>query len=57
MALGKNITWKKGKQHHLPYDIKAVGKNIKCGRGEESVNFGEENKDFKNMGVRKNIML
>ena len=35
MAVGKNIAWKmgKGKQYHLPYDIKAVRK--KNGDGEE----------------------
>ena len=29
MAVGKNITWKKGKQNHFPDIIKAAGKNIK----------------------------
>ena len=31
MAVGKNITWKKGKgmQYHLPFNIEAVWKNIK----------------------------
>ena len=31
MAVGKNITWKKGKENqcHLPFNIEAVGKNIK----------------------------
>ena len=28
MAVGKNLTWKKGKQYHPPYNIKAVGRNI-----------------------------
>ena len=30
--------------------IKAVGKNIKCGRGEGDRNFAEENQDLKKMG-------
>ena len=36
MAVGKNIMWKegKGKQYHIPYNVKAVGKNIKLGREE-----------------------
>ena len=31
MAVGINITWKKGKgkQYHIIYDIEAVGKNIR----------------------------
>ena len=37
---------RKGKQYHLPYTIKAVGKIIKLGRGEgRDGNFGEENQD------------
>ena len=40
---------KKGirKQYHLPYNINAVGKNIKWGRGEGVGNYGEENQKFK----------
>ena len=50
--MGKKITWKKlkseqGKQQHLPYNIEAVGKHIKWGKGEMDGHFGEENKDFK----------
>ena len=41
MILGKNIRVK-GKQYHLPYNIKAVGKNIKSRE-----DFGEENQDLK----------
>ena len=33
----------KGKQCHLPYNIKAVGKNIKWVKGEGDQNFGGEN--------------
>ena len=33
----------KGKQDHLPYDIKAFGKNIKWGRGRS---FWEEIQDM-----------
>ena len=50
MGVGKNITWKKGKgkQCHFPYNIMAVGKNI---RGEEeNGDFGEENQDLKRWG-------
>ena len=44
---------KKGKAdliYHLVYNIKAVGKNIKRGRGEGEGNFGEENQDLENGG-------
>ena len=39
MAVGKNLTWKKGngKQYHLPYDIKAVGK-----KGKMDLNLGRK---------------
>ena len=57
MAVGKNITLKNGKQCHLPFNIEAVGKNIKWGRGKEDGNFGEENQDKKNIGMGKNIKL
>ena len=43
MAMGKKITWKKGKQYYLPYNIEAVGKNIKWGR-EGDGKFEEEYK-------------
>ena len=38
MAVGKNITWKKGKgkQNHFPCNIEAIEKNIKLGKGEIS---------------------
>ena len=39
--MGKMVKGKK--QYHLPYDIKAAGKNIKRGKGDRS--FGEENQD------------
>ena len=54
--MGKNITEKKGKgkQLHLPYDIKAVGKNIMRGRGTE--NLGKKFK-IKNVGGGNNIKL
>ena len=49
MAVEKNITWHgkkvEGEQIHLPYNIKAVGKNIKRGTVEGNGNFGEENQD------------
>ena len=41
---GEEYNVKKGKQYHLPYNIQAVGKNIKWGRGRE---FWEEYKDFR----------
>ena len=52
MAVGKNIIGKKGegKLYHLTYNIEAVRKNIKWGRGE-----GNENQDFINIGMGKNI--
>ena len=40
----------KGKQYHLPYNIKAVGLNIKWGKGGWGGNFGEENQDLKERG-------
>ena len=51
MAVWKNIK-EKGKQYHLPCNIKAFGKNINCGKGE-----GDGNQDFKKIGVGKNIKL
>ena len=48
-SFGKNITRKKGKQFNLPFNIEAVGKNIKWERREGDEHFGEEN-DFKKWG-------
>ena len=31
-----------GKQYHLPFNIKGVGKNIKWGKGEGDGNFGKK---------------
>ena len=42
MAVGKKITWGKGKQYHLPCNIEAVGKNIKQEKGEWDGHFGKE---------------
>ena len=55
-AVGKNITLEKGKgkQYHLFYDIKTVGKNINWGREEGDGNFEEENQNLKK---GKNIKL
>ena len=55
MAVGKNITWKrgKGKHYHLPYNIEAVGKNIKCRRREGDGIVGKRIKI--SMSVGKNI--
>ena len=39
-----------GMQYHLSYNIEAVGKNIKYGRGERNGNFGEENQALKRRG-------
>ena len=49
MGMVKSIAWKKGKgeEYNIPHDIQAVGKNIKCGRGEGDGNFWGENKDLK----------
>ena len=51
MTEGKKITWKKGKQYNLPYNIKAAGKNIKCmgksGRGRQ---FWGRKSRFKTIG-------
>ena len=50
--MGKNITRRKikAKQHHLPFNVEAVWKNIKWGRKEGEANFGEENQDLINEG-------
>ena len=52
MAVGKNITWKKGKwegkQDHLPCNIIALG-IISSGEGDEY--FGKKNQDLKNNRV------
>ena len=58
MAVGKNIKRKrgKGKQYHLPYNIKSVGKNIKLERGDLEEILGKKIK-IKKMGVGKNIKL
>ena len=37
----------RGSNIYLPYNIEAVGENIKWGRGDEDGNFGEENQDLK----------
>ena len=47
-AVGKNVTWKRGQQYQIPYDIEVVGKNIKWGRGE-----GGLFKDLKKIGLGK----
>ena len=39
----------KEKQYHLPYNIEAVGKNIKWVEGEG--NFGGRNQDLKNIYI------
>ena len=44
-AMRKNKTYERGKQYNLLYNIDAIGKNIKWGKGEGDGNFGEENKD------------
>ena len=45
MAVGKDLRVKKkgrGKQYQLPYNIEAVGKNIKRGIEEGDGNFGRK---------------
>ena len=42
-----------GKQNHLPYNIEAVGKNIKLVKGEREGSFEEENQDIVKWGWRK----
>ena len=60
MAAGKIIMWKKGKgkQYHLPYNIEAVGKNIKwesvMRKGTE---IWERKLRFKKKIMGKNINL
>ena len=52
-SVDKNITRKKGlgKQYHISYNIKAVGKNIKWGRGKGDGTFGEDLTKILKMGV------
>ena len=45
-----------GKQYHLSFKVKAVGKNIKWGIGEGYGDFGEGNQESK-IEVGKNIKL
>ena len=49
---GRILRWEKGngKQYHLPFNIEAIGKNIKWGKVEGEGNFGEEYQDFKKWG-------
>ena len=55
---GRIYRGKKGKgKQNLPYDVNAVGKNIKWGRGEGDGNFVEKIKIYIEMGVGKNIKL
>ena len=56
-CVGKNITWKRGreKQYHLPYNVVAAGKNIKKGRGKGNMGGGDQ--ELNKMGVRKNISM
>ena len=58
MAVGKNITRKKGKgkQYYFSFHFEAVGKNIKWEKEEGDVHFGEKNLDLK-IVVGKHIKL
>ena len=58
MAVGKNITWEKGKgkQYRLSFNIDTVGKNIRWGKGKETENSGKKSR-FKRKGMGKNINL
>ena len=40
----------KGKQYHLPKNIKVVGKNIKCSNSGRGRKFYERNQNFKKGG-------
>ena len=51
MAVGKNITWKKGegKQYHLPFNIEAVEGRISSEKeGKETESFGKKIKILNN---------
>ena len=52
MAVGKNISWKKGKwkQYDLPCIIEVLGR---ISSRENDDNFGEENQDLKYWGWRR----
>ena len=41
---------RKGKQYHLPFNIKAVGKNTKLGKGKGTDNSGKKIEILKNRG-------
>ena len=47
----------KREQDYLPYNIKAIGKNIKWGRGKGTEISGNKIKIEKKMWVGKNIKL
>ena len=59
MAVGKNITWNNGKakQYHLSFNIRDVGKDIKCGRGDWNGNFREENQELTKNGDREEYQV
>ena len=44
--MGKNITWKKREAISSSLDIKAVGKNIKWGRGRGKMGVGKNIKEY-----------
>ena len=46
--MGRLKRRKKGKQYYLSYDIEAVGKNIKWGKGKGTEISGEKIKMLKN---------
>ena len=47
---GEVYKHRKGKQYHLPYDIKAVGKNTKWGRGKGGLNLTRNSRLKKKSG-------
>ena len=47
----------KEKVYHLPYNVKAVWKNIKWGKGGRGRKFWGRKSKFKKMVVEKNIKL
>ena len=53
-AVGMNVTWERGSNNILYYDIKSAGRNIKLGRGEGGL--GKKIKITKT-GRGKNIKL
>ena len=60
MTVGKDITWKKrenGSKYHFSYNIKALGKNIRWGRGKGNITTVGKDITWKKRGKGSNINI